>query len=108
MYSCCSFDGKNSKTKVIVFSVIGIAVVAASYFIFTASNNGAALVLSGMLGFAACPAMCAVMGGGMWIASRFANGKSQEINSENDQERSCCNKHAREHRKENLGNSTQF
>ena len=106
MYCCCSFDGKNTKTKVIVFSVIGIAVVTASYFIFTASNNGAALALSGMLGFAACPAMCAVMGGGMWIASRFANKKSQKISSDNDQEQSCCLKHVHEDRKENLENST--
>ena len=104
MYSCCNL-GKNTKTKVIVLSVIGIAIVAASYFVFTSTNNGTALVLSGILGFAACPAMCAVMGGGMWIASRFANRKSQ-INSEKENtEQSCCPKNSNEHRKKNL-NST--
>ncbi len=108
MYSCCNFDGRNTKTKVIFFSVIGIAIVAASYAVFTAANNRAALALSGILGFAACPAMCAIMGGEMWIASRFANRKSQKINSENDQERSCCIKHSYEYRKENFENSTSF
>ncbi len=93
--------------KVIFFSVIGIAIVGASYAVFTATNNGAALALSGILGFAACPAMCAVMGGGMWMASRFANRKSQKINSEKENtEQSCCPKHSNEHRRKNLANST--
>lgn len=105
MYSCCNFEGKNTKTRVIFFSVIGIAVVAASYAVFTAANNGAALALSGILGIAACPAMCAIMGGGMWIASRFANRKDKKTNFDHNQEQSCCAKHAREHRKENLENS---
>lgn len=101
MYSCCTCDGKNTKTKVIVLS-IGIAIIASSYFVFTTTNNGTALAFSGILGFAACPAMCVAMGGGMWIASRFANRKSQKISAENDQEQSCCAKHAHEHRKEHL------
>ncbi|MEP6576476.1 MAG: hypothetical protein ABJB85_08625 [Nitrososphaerota archaeon] len=91
--SCCN-TGKNTKTKVIAFSVIGIAILATSYFIFTTTNSSrAALAFSGILGFAACPAMCAVMGGGMWIASRFVNKKSQKDNSDQDQEQSCCAKH---------------
>ncbi len=102
MFSCCNI-GKNTKTKIIVFSAIGIAIVAASYFVFTATNNGAALALFGILGFAACPAMCAVMGEEMWVASRFRNRKGQKINSNNDQEQSCCA--AQAHRKENLENS---
>jgi len=64
VYSCCNLDGKNTKTKIIVLSVIGIAIVTASYFVLTTTNNGTALAFSGILGFAACPAMCAVMGGG--------------------------------------------
>jgi hypothetical protein len=65
MYSCCDINGKNIKTKVIVFSIIVIAIIAASYFVFTTTNNGTALAFSGILGFAACPAMCVAMGGGM-------------------------------------------
>lgn len=107
MYSCCNIEGKNTKTKVIFFSVIVIAVGAASYAAFTAANNGSALALSGILGFAACPAMCAIMGGGMWIVSRFANRKSQKINSEKENiEQSCCPRHSNEHRRKNLENST--
>lgn len=108
MYSCCRFDGRNTKRKVIFFSVIGIAVIAASYGVFIAANNGAALALSGILGFAACPAMCAIMGGGMWIASRFGSKRNQKGNSEKEvtEQQSCCAKHSTEYRKENIENST--
>ena len=104
MFSCCNF-GKNTKTKIIVLSVIGIAIVAASYFVLTATNNGTVLAFSGILGFATCPAMCAVIGGGMWIASRFANRKSQSNSEKEKTEQSCCPKHSNEHRKRN---SSQF
>jgi hypothetical protein len=105
VYSFCNCDEKNTKKKIIVLSAIGIAVIASSYFVFTITNNGAALAFSGILGFAACPAMCAAMGGSMWIASRIATRKNQ---NNSDQEQSCCTEHANEHRKVNLGNSTQF
>ena len=105
MYSCCNF-GKNTKTKIIALSVIGIAIVAASYFVLTATNNGTVLAFSGILGFAACPAMCAVMGGGMWIASRFANRKSRSNSEKENTGQSCCPKDSIEHRKKYLENST--
>lgn len=75
MYSCCNI-GKSTKIKLIVFSAIGIAIVGTSYFVFT-PNNGAALGLSDLLGFAACPFMCAIMGGIMWIGSKFGETKSK-------------------------------
>ena len=102
MYSCCNI-GRNTRTKVIVLSVIGVAVVGASYLMFTATNNGAVLALSGLLGFAACPAMCAAMGGIMWVASRLGSKKNENVNSQ----QSCCGKHATESQKEEI-NSRRF
>jgi flagellar basal body-associated protein FliL len=84
MYSCC-YIGKSTKIKLIVFLAIGIGVVSTSYFIFT-SNNGAALGLSGLLGFAACPFMCAIMGGIMWIGSKFGKTKSKTTSLDPEKE----------------------
>jgi hypothetical protein len=87
MYSCCNI-GKSTKTKVIIFSAIGIGIVSTSYFVFT-SNNGAALALSGLLGFAACPVMCAVMGGTMWIGSKLGKTKRKTTSLGPEEEQSC-------------------
>jgi hypothetical protein len=90
--------------KVVVYSLVGIAIVTTSYFVLNATNNGAAFALTGVLGFAACPAMCAVMGGAMWIARQFGNRKNQRVNSgkENTELQSCHAKHER--RNEDLEN----
>src|SRR6059036_348961 len=99
--SCCD-NGRITRKKIIVFSSIGIAIVGASYFVFTSTNSGATLALTGLLGFAACPAMCATMGGAMWMASRLGSKKNQNVNS---QQQSCCGKHSTESRKEKIENS---
>lgn len=82
-----------------VFSIIGIGITATSYFIFTSANIVGALALPAVLVSAACPAMCAAVGGGMWIANRFKKGKFQKINSNKDvtQEQSNCKQDSREH-----------
>ena len=100
--SCCN-TGKITKKKIIVFSVIGIAIVA-TYFVFTATNSSAALALPAILGFAACPAMCVAMGGVMWIAARFGSNKKQNNSEKTSPEHlSCCDSyHAYEHNNENL------
>jgi hypothetical protein len=73
MYACCNV--RLTKKRVLAFSAIGTAVAAASYFAFTATDSGTLLALSGVLGFAACPAMCAAMGGSMWLANRIGRKK---------------------------------
>ncbi len=103
MYSCCNI-GKTNKTKIIILSAIGASILAASYYFFISPNNGPVLALSGLLGLAACPAMCAVMGGAMWMASRLGSKKNQKANSENTNQQSCCAKHSNDIRKEKIEN----
>lgn len=69
MYACCNV--RLTKKRVMAFAAMAIAVAATSYFVFTTTNSGTVLALSGVLGFAACPAMCAAMGGSMWLANRI-------------------------------------
>jgi hypothetical protein len=78
--SCCN-NGKITKKKVMVFSLIGTGIIATSYITLTGTNIVGAVALPVVLAFAACPAMCAAIGGSMWIANRFKKGKYQKINS---------------------------
>jgi flagellar basal body-associated protein FliL len=78
----CSNNKKFTKKKIIIFSLIGIAAAAITYFVFSATNSGAALALPAVLGLAACPLMCAAMGGIMWISARLGNKNKQKVNSD--------------------------
>lgn len=100
LYSCCNL-GKTNKTKIIILSAIGVSVLGASYYFFTSPKNGAVLALSGLLGFAACPVMCAVMGGVMWMASRLGRRNQKEISND----LSCGSEHANEFGKRDLRDS---
>jgi hypothetical protein len=73
----CNNNGKFTKRKIIIFSLIGIAVAATTYFLFMATNSRAALALPAVLGLVACPLMCAAMGGIMWIGGRLNKNKQK-------------------------------
>lgn len=107
--------GKISKKKIALFSSIIVAMGATTYFIFSATNNPAiAATIPLILSFAACPAMCAGMGGIMWLMNRkkkstekinvnlkLMEKEPQEKTNETSLENSCCNMHGnKNHRKE--------
>ncbi|MGH9976850.1 MAG: hypothetical protein ACRD8Z_13605 [Nitrososphaeraceae archaeon] len=67
--------GKLTKKKIIL---LGIGLTVAIYFFFSTTNSPAvAAAVPALAAFAICPAMCAVMGGLMWVISRSSKGKEQ-------------------------------
>ena len=106
--SCCGGNGdgrKITKKKIIIFSSLGAGIAIASYFALTTTNSQALVASSTLLGFTACPAMCAVMGGGIWIFNKLSSKKKRNHVYENDnngtntnqkiktREDSCCSVH---------------
>jgi len=98
--SCGS--GKITKKKIAIFSSIGIGIgiTALSYIALTTTNNPIlAATMPAVLGFAACPAMCVAMGGGMWFMNRLSkkkNNKNENHNvnlEEKTLSTSCCATH---------------
>lgn len=82
MYPCC--NNVVTKRKLVIMSLIAIAIVSTFYFILASTSNISGLAISGVLGLAACPIICAAMGGGMWAANRFTNKKNQIVNREKE------------------------
>lgn len=75
MYMSCGL-GKLTRMRVILYSSLGVGVAGGTYLAFTTANNPAlAAAIPLISGFAICPAMCAVMGGIMWIMSRRSKNK---------------------------------
>lgn len=75
---CMSCDsGKiSTKKKVIIFSLVGLAIAIATYLVFTTTNNPAiAAALPALLSLGACPLMCAIVGGLMWFSRRSSTRK---------------------------------
>ena len=64
-----------TKRKIAIFSSAGAGIGIASYFAFTTVPAMAAAVPA-ILTFAACPAMCAAMGGAMFLQKRRSNKKN--------------------------------
>lgn len=74
---------KLTRKRVILYSSLGVGVVGGTYLAFTTTNNPAlAAAIPLISGFAICPAMCAVMGGIMWIMSRRSKNKDSENKDE--------------------------
>jgi hypothetical protein len=82
---CMSCSGrKMTKRRIITLVVVAIGIVATIYAVSAATNNFAILAASPLvLAFAACPIMCAVMAGGMWLVGRLSRNK-QKANVENN------------------------
>ena len=68
--SCNSTKRPLKKIIIVLAMVIGIGVI--TYFVFSATNNPAfAASIPLIMSFAACPLMCVVMGGSMWLMNRY-------------------------------------
>ena len=68
--SCNSTRKPLKKIIIVLAMVIGIGVIM--YFVFSATNNPVfAASIPLIMTFAACPLMCAVMGGSMWLMNRY-------------------------------------
>jgi hypothetical protein len=78
--SCGGNDSENnsgrrfSKKRIAILSAMGAGAIGAVYLSFTA-NPAIGASISAILAFAACPAMCAAMGGTMWLSRRFSKKK---------------------------------
>ena len=80
-----SCDDKNKQTKtkkrILFFSIIGGGIGITAIFLLsnTNNNNNLAIILPFLASFAICPAMCAMIGGGIWITNRLF-GKDKQVN----------------------------
>jgi hypothetical protein len=67
----CDLGKTSTKRKVTIFSFVGLAIAIATYLALISTNNPAiASALPVLLSLAACPLMCAVIGGIMWFSRR--------------------------------------
>lgn len=78
---------KQTKKRILFFSIIGVGIGITSIFLLSYSNNNnLAIILPFLASFAICPAMCAMIGGGIWITNRLFGTKrqsSQQTSKEN-------------------------
>src|SRR6058998_2789893 len=84
--SCSS--GSMTKKRIITFiAVVGIAFTI--YAVSVVTKNFAVLALSPLaLGFLACPLMCGLMGGGIWLMGRLS--RKREKVSLQEHTGGCC------------------
>jgi hypothetical protein len=92
----CNTGKISIKRRIIMFSSVGLGIAAATYLVFTTTNNPAlAAAIPALLSFAVCPAMYAAVGGMMWLSSRFSRNKKKDNNSisidTTKEQESCCN-----------------
>lgn len=84
--------GRMNRKKIMVLSSVGAGIAAASYAALTL-NPLAGVAAPLILAFVACPAMCATMGGVMWIRERMAKKKASSMAMAAEQtskEHGCC------------------
>jgi hypothetical protein len=78
----CGSGKMSTKRKVTIFSSVGLAIAIATYLAFITTNNPTITsAILALLSLAACPLMCAVIGGAMWF-SRYSS-TSNNVNSHN-------------------------
>ena len=86
MCMSCGNDSENnnvrrfSKKRIAILSTMGAGAIGAVYLSVTA-NPAIGASISAILAFAACPAMCAAIGGTMRLSRRFSKkrGNAQQI-----------------------------
>lgn len=84
----CS-NGKMTKKRIITLLVVIAGIAATIYGISVVTKNFAILAASPLvLGFLACPLMCGVMAGGMWLSSRLSRNKHNANSQTNSG--ACC------------------
>ncbi len=103
---CMSCSGrKMTKRRIITLVVVAIGIVATIYAVSAATNNFAILAASPLvLAFAACPIMCAVMAGGMWLVGRLSRNKHKASLQANSG--TCC-QHDHDHDHDRLYNENK-
>ncbi|TLX92337.1 MAG: MFS transporter [Thaumarchaeota archaeon] len=84
--SCCN-NGKITRKKMIIFSLVAGAIGVSSYFLIFTTNIAAAASLPVLTGFVACPLMCAAMGGGIWLSRLSRNKHKPDLQANSD---TCC------------------
>jgi hypothetical protein len=72
-----SCHGNNRKRRIAIIAGAGIGAAGVITYVSLAANPVAAAALPVVLAFAACPAMCAAMGGAMWLSRRSSKRKNQ-------------------------------
>jgi hypothetical protein len=70
------YQGNNRK-RIAIIAGAGAGAAGVITYVSLAANPVAAAALPVVLVFAACPAMCAAMGGVMWLSRRFSKRKNQ-------------------------------
>lgn len=94
--------GGHSKKRIIAI-ISGAAIAATGIaYVSLAANPVAAAVIPTVLAFAACPAMCAAMGGAMWLSRRF-----KKRNNNNIMQTQSLNNNVNELATKNLGVESQ-
>lgn len=68
--------GRGSKKNIAIISGAGVGAASIAY-VSLAGNPIAAAALPAVIAFAACPGMCAAMGGAMWLSRRISKRKNQ-------------------------------
>jgi hypothetical protein len=70
--------GSNKKRMIAIISGAGVGAAGIAY-VSLAANPVAEAAIPAVLAFAACPAMCAAMGGAMWMSRRFKKRNNNSI-----------------------------
>ena len=81
----CGSGGSIKRKIAIASSVAAVGVAGVSFYVF--SNSSLAASLPSILILAACPAMCAAMGGAMWLSGKLSRRK------QSSDPQSCCTMH---------------
>lgn len=93
-----------TKKRIITLLVVVTGIAAAIYAISIATKNFAILAASPLvLGFLACPLMCGVMAGGMWLSRRLSRNK-HKTNLQTNSGTCCQHDHDHDDLYENKGN----
>jgi uncharacterized membrane protein YciS (DUF1049 family) len=71
----------NNRKRIAIIAGAGAGAAGVIIYAYLAANPVAAAALPAVLAFAACSAMCAAMGGIMWLNHRFSKkkGNAQQI-----------------------------
>jgi hypothetical protein len=81
----CGPGKMSTKRKVTIFLSVGLAIAITTYLVFTTTNNPTiASALPALLSLAACPLMCAVIGGIMWFSRRSSTINKGNSHSSHD------------------------
>ena len=92
----CS-NGKMTKKRIITLLVVVTGIAVTIYAISIATKNFAILTASPLvLGFLACPLMCGVMAGGMWLSCRLSRNK-RKTNLQTNSGTCCQHDHEHDH-----------